>query len=150
MWHRPTNWMCFKKMIWERLTQFRVFVHFPLIQMGVSVVFMLTSRTHSTKRISVTIQIRQKYPLNPIPGNDMFADAKKANVFLTAFSEILIEGPWGLLFQSLKSSTLVIVASSVISGHNKPCYNEFSLTFHTKNILLENAFWNVVCKMALI
>ena len=60
MWHRPTNWRCFKKMIWERLTQLRVFVHFPLIQMSVSVAIMLTSRTNSTKHISITIQIRQK------------------------------------------------------------------------------------------
>ena len=61
MWHRPTNWKCFKQMIWERLTQLRVFVHFPLIQANVLVVIMLTSRTYSIKRFSFSTQIRQKY-----------------------------------------------------------------------------------------
>ena len=50
MWHRPTNWRCFGKMILEILTQLPVFVHFTLIQVSVSVVIMLTSRVHSIKR----------------------------------------------------------------------------------------------------
>ena len=59
-----------------------------------SVVMMLTSRTHSTKRVSVTIQIRQKCHLNSIAGPKMVADAEQANVFITLFSEILIKGPF--------------------------------------------------------
>ena len=104
-------WRWLKKMVWERLSQLRMYVHFPLIQANVSVVIMLISPTHFIKRVAVTIQIiGQRYSCNPIPGHSVVANATQANVSITP----LTKGLCGLWFQSLKSSpsTLVIVTLS--------------------------------------
>ena len=77
-------WKMIKENDLGRLTQLRTYVHFPLIQVSVSVVIMLTAPTHSTKRVSVTIQINgQRYSFDSIPGHNMVPNTTQANVSIT-------------------------------------------------------------------